>query len=137
RRAPPPPGNPLAYLTVMAQEAFGWFVERGMLPATRVDPVVFRGLLRVFHMLERPERLARDPELVLRSIPMLARGIVGQGPQEPESGRARGGVPPRGACCAASAAGSPPSAWRAIRSWCGARSRCWPACSSVRDRRRR
>ncbi len=78
-----PPGNPLAYLTVMAQEAFGWFVERGMLPATRVDPVVFRGLLRVFHMLEPPDRLARDPELVLRSLPMLARMLVGQGPEAP------------------------------------------------------
>jgi 2-polyprenyl-6-methoxyphenol hydroxylase-like FAD-dependent oxidoreductase len=78
-----PPGNPLAYLTVIAQEAFGWFLERGMLPATRVDPVVFRGLLRVFHMLEPPERLARDPELVLRSLPMLARVLVGQGPEAP------------------------------------------------------
>ena len=82
RRAAPP-GNPLAYLTVMAQEAFGWFVERGMLPATRVDPVVFRGLLRVFHMLEPPESLARDPELVLRSLPMLARVLVGRGPEAP------------------------------------------------------
>jgi 2-polyprenyl-6-methoxyphenol hydroxylase-like FAD-dependent oxidoreductase len=79
----PPPGSPLAYLTVMAQEAFGWFFERGMLPATRVDPVVFRGLLRVFHMLEPPERLIRDPELVLRSLPMLARVLVGQGPEAP------------------------------------------------------
>jgi 2-polyprenyl-6-methoxyphenol hydroxylase-like FAD-dependent oxidoreductase len=82
RRAAPP-GNPLAYLTLMAQEAFGWFLERGMLPATRVDPVVFRGFLRVFHMLEPPERLARDPELVLRSLPMLARVLVGQGPEAP------------------------------------------------------
>jgi 2-polyprenyl-6-methoxyphenol hydroxylase-like FAD-dependent oxidoreductase len=76
-----PPGNPLAYLAVMAQEAFGWFLERGMLPATRVDPVVFRGLLRVFHMLEPPDRLTRDPELMLRSLPMLARVLVGQGPE--------------------------------------------------------
>jgi 2-polyprenyl-6-methoxyphenol hydroxylase-like FAD-dependent oxidoreductase len=91
-RRVPPPGNPLAYLTVMAQEAFGWFVERGMLPATRVDPVVFRGLLRVFHMLEAPERLARDPELVLRSLPMLARVLVGQGPAAPFQAVARDAV---------------------------------------------
>ena len=64
-----------------------------MLPATRVDPVVFRGLLRVFHMLEPPERLARDPELVLRSLPMLARVLVGQGPEAPFAARrARGGA---------------------------------------------
>src|SRR5262249_19705147 len=75
-----PPGNTLAYLTVMAEQAFGWFLDRAMLPATRVDPVVFRGLLRVFHMLEPPERLARDPELVLRSLPMLARVLAGMGP---------------------------------------------------------
>jgi 2-polyprenyl-6-methoxyphenol hydroxylase-like FAD-dependent oxidoreductase len=76
-----PPGSPLAYLSVMAEQAFGWFLDRAMLPATRVDPVVFRGLLRVFHMLEPPERLARDPELVLRSLPMLARVLAGMGPE--------------------------------------------------------
>jgi len=87
-----PPGNPLAYLAVMAQEAFGWFLERGMLPATRVDPVVFRGLLRVFHMLEPPDRLTRDPELMLRSLPMLARVLVGQGPEAPFEAVARDAV---------------------------------------------
>ena len=75
-----PPGSALAYLGVMAQLAFGWFLERGMLPATREDPVVFRGLLRVFHMLEAPDSLARDPELVLRSLPTLARVLAGGGP---------------------------------------------------------
>jgi hypothetical protein len=45
--------------------------------------VVFRGLLRVFHMLEPPDRLTRDPELVLRSLPMLVRVLVGQGPEAP------------------------------------------------------
>jgi hypothetical protein len=65
----------------MAQQAFGWFLERGMLPATREDPVVFRGLLRVFHMLDAPDTLARDPELVLRSLPMLARVLAGGGPE--------------------------------------------------------
>lgn len=79
----PPDANPLAQLAVMAEQAFGWFLERGMLPATRVDPVVFRGLLRVFHMLEPPEQLARDPELVLRSLPMLARVLAGRGPAPP------------------------------------------------------
>ncbi len=79
----PKPGSALAYLTVMAEQTFGWFLERGMLPATRVDPVVFRGLLRVFHMLEPPDRLARDPELVLRSLPMLARVMTGRGPEQP------------------------------------------------------
>jgi 2-polyprenyl-6-methoxyphenol hydroxylase-like FAD-dependent oxidoreductase len=78
-----PPATALAYLSVMAQYAFGWFLERGMLPATREDPVVFRGLLRVFHMLQAPDTLARDPELVLRSLPTLARVLAGGGPEPP------------------------------------------------------
>jgi 2-polyprenyl-6-methoxyphenol hydroxylase-like FAD-dependent oxidoreductase len=77
------PTSAIGYLTVAAEETFGWFLERGMLPATRVDPVVFRGLLRVFHMLEPPSALARDPELVLRSLPMLARVLAGRGPSLP------------------------------------------------------
>src|SRR5581483_1065517 len=41
----PPNGDlrdPLAWLTGVAEQAFGWFVDRGMLPASRVDPAVFR-----------------------------------------------------------------------------------------------
>jgi 2-polyprenyl-6-methoxyphenol hydroxylase-like FAD-dependent oxidoreductase len=78
-----PPSSALAYLTIMAEEAFGWFLERGILPATRTDPAVFRALLRVFHMLEPPSQLARDPELVLRSLPVLARVLAGRGPALP------------------------------------------------------
>jgi len=46
----------------------------------RVDPVVFRGLLRVFNMLDPPEQLLRDPELVLRALPVLARVLRGDEP---------------------------------------------------------
>ena len=74
--------NPTAYLVSAAEQAFGWFLERGVLPATRVDPVVFRGLLRVFHMLDAPERLMRDPELLLRALPVLARTLSGDEPEE-------------------------------------------------------
>jgi 2-polyprenyl-6-methoxyphenol hydroxylase-like FAD-dependent oxidoreductase len=77
------PTSALGYLTVAAEQAFGWFLERGMLPATRVDPVVFRSLLRVLHMLEPPSALMRDPQLVLRSLPMLARVLTGFGPSLP------------------------------------------------------
>ena len=54
-----------------------------ILPATLVDPVVFRGILRVFHMLDAPETLARDPEMLVRSIPMLARVLLGSTPRKP------------------------------------------------------
>jgi hypothetical protein len=82
--ATPPAGltNPTAFLVSAAEQALGWFLERGVLPATRVDPVVFRGLLRVFHMLDAPERLMRDPELLLRALPILARTISGDEPEE-------------------------------------------------------
>src|SRR5262249_5351437 len=74
-----PSGNRAA-LIHMAEQAFGWFVDRGIVPATRVDPVVFRGLLRVFHMLDGPEDLMMNPELLLRAVPVLARVLRGDGP---------------------------------------------------------
>src|SRR5438067_2399720 len=60
--------------------AFRWFDDRAIVPAMRVDPVVFRGLLRVFNMLDPPEQLLRDPELVLRALPVLARVLRGDEP---------------------------------------------------------
>jgi 2-polyprenyl-6-methoxyphenol hydroxylase-like FAD-dependent oxidoreductase len=80
RRAPT---GTLAWLVGMAEEAFGYFVDKGMVPAMRVDPAVFRGLMRVFNMLEPPERLLRDPEILLRSLPVLAQVVRGAGPPEP------------------------------------------------------
>jgi len=72
--------NPVATLIAIAGQAFGWFLERGMLPASRVDPAVFRGLLRVFHMLEPPDKLLRDPQMIVRSLPVLARVLRGDVP---------------------------------------------------------
>jgi hypothetical protein len=76
-----PSGNRAA-LIHMAEQAFGWFIDRGVVPATRVDPVVFRGLLRIFHMLDAPEDLVRNPELVLRTLPVLARVLRGDAPPQ-------------------------------------------------------
>ena len=72
--------SPRAWLVGVAEQAFGWFVDRAIVPAMRVDPVVFRGLLRVFNMLDPPEQLLRDPELVLRALPVLARVLSGDEP---------------------------------------------------------
>jgi hypothetical protein len=74
------PSNGRAALIHVAEQAFGWFVDRGIVPATRVDPVVFRGLLRVFHMLDGPEDLMLNPELLLRAVPILARVLRGDAP---------------------------------------------------------
>lgn len=78
--------NPLAFLAGVAEQAFGWFVDRALVPATRVDPVVFRGLMRVFNMLDPPERLLLDPELLLRALPVLARVLRGDEPMQPFAG---------------------------------------------------
>jgi 2-polyprenyl-6-methoxyphenol hydroxylase-like FAD-dependent oxidoreductase len=75
--------NPLAFLVGVAEQAFGWFVDRALVPATRVDPIVFRGLMRVFNMLDPPEQLLRDPELLLRALPVLARVLRGDEPLQP------------------------------------------------------
>src|SRR5207247_10182477 len=64
--------SPRAWLVGVAEQAFGWFVDRAIVPAMRVDPVVFRGLLRVFNMLDPPAHLPRAPELVRRAVPALA-----------------------------------------------------------------
>jgi 2-polyprenyl-6-methoxyphenol hydroxylase-like FAD-dependent oxidoreductase len=72
--------DPLGLLVAAAEQGFGWFVDRGMVPASRVDAAVFRGLMRVFNMLQAPERLLRDPEIVFRSVPVLARVLAGDVP---------------------------------------------------------
>jgi 2-polyprenyl-6-methoxyphenol hydroxylase-like FAD-dependent oxidoreductase len=74
--------DPLAWLVTVAEQAFGWFVDRGMVPASRVDPVVFRALMRVFNMLDAPESLFRDPQILLRCLPVLARVLRGDAPEE-------------------------------------------------------
>lgn len=74
------PTGSTAYLADVASMAIKFVLERGILPATRVDPVVFRGLLRIFHMLDGPELLLRDPEMLLRTLPVLARGVFGGNP---------------------------------------------------------
>ena len=50
------------------------FFEDGVVPATRCDPVVFRAFLRMFNMIESPERAFGSPGVLLRSLLVLARG---------------------------------------------------------------
>ena len=39
--------------------------------------------MRIFNMLEPPERLFTDPGLLVRSLPVLARVLRGDGPPPP------------------------------------------------------
>lgn len=50
------------------------FFEDGIAVATRCDPVVFRAFLRMFNMLESPERAFGSPRVVWRSLRVLLRG---------------------------------------------------------------
>jgi 2-polyprenyl-6-methoxyphenol hydroxylase-like FAD-dependent oxidoreductase len=50
------------------------FLEDGLVVATRCDPVVFRAFLRMFNMLESPERAFGSRQVVWRSLRVLLRG---------------------------------------------------------------
>ncbi|HUP87592.1 MAG TPA: tryptophan 7-halogenase [Acidimicrobiales bacterium] len=40
----------------------------GLFPATRTDPVVFRAFLRTFNLLDPPDRILRDPDVIGRVL---------------------------------------------------------------------
>jgi flavin-dependent dehydrogenase len=60
-------GSPLARL-------YDAFFDDGVLPATRVDPLVFRTFVRVMNMIETPERAFFRPEVVQRVLAVWLRG---------------------------------------------------------------
>jgi hypothetical protein len=75
--------DPSRALLALAEDAFGFLLERGILPATRVDPVIFRALLRAFHMLETPESIITNPIVLARALPVLRRVLRGDAPPPP------------------------------------------------------
>ena len=44
----------------------GSLMRHGLLPAARHDPVVFRAFMRTFNLLDPPDAVMRDPQVVLR-----------------------------------------------------------------------
>jgi 2-polyprenyl-6-methoxyphenol hydroxylase-like FAD-dependent oxidoreductase len=50
------------------------FFDDGVLPATRVDPLVFRTFVRVMNMMDIPERAFFRPEVVERVVAVWLRG---------------------------------------------------------------
>jgi 2-polyprenyl-6-methoxyphenol hydroxylase-like FAD-dependent oxidoreductase len=50
------------------------FFEDGVIPATRVDAIVFRAFVRMMNMLETPERAFFRPEVVERVLAVWMRG---------------------------------------------------------------
>ena len=59
-------------------------LREGLLPAVRTDPTVFRAFLRGFNLLEAPEALLRDAEVMARV--MAAYQARADRPLEPELG---------------------------------------------------
>lgn len=50
------------------------FFDQGVLPATRVDPLVFRTFVRVMNMMDTPERAFFRPEVAQRVLAVWLRG---------------------------------------------------------------
>ena len=56
---PPPP---------MDDDSMRSLLRDGLLPAAGTDPVVYRAFLRGFNLLDPPERLMQDPDVVARVL---------------------------------------------------------------------
>ena len=50
------------------------YFEEGVAVATRCDPVVFRAFVRMFNMLETPEKAFGRPDVLWRSLRVMLRG---------------------------------------------------------------
>jgi len=50
------------------------FFDHGVMPATRVDPLVYRAFVRMMNMMETPEQAFFKPEVARRAIAVWARG---------------------------------------------------------------
>jgi 2-polyprenyl-6-methoxyphenol hydroxylase-like FAD-dependent oxidoreductase len=50
------------------------FFDHGVMPATRVDPVVYRAFVRMMNMMETPEQAFFKPEVAMRALAVWARG---------------------------------------------------------------
>jgi len=60
--------------TSWALRLYDSYFDDGVLPATRVDPLVFRTFVRVMNMMDIPERAFFQPEVVERVLSVWFRG---------------------------------------------------------------
>lgn len=58
----------------LAARFYDSFFDDGVMPATRVDPVVFRAFVRVMNMMDTPERAFFQPQIVERVLAVWLRG---------------------------------------------------------------
>lgn len=52
------------------------FLDDGVMPATRVDPVVYRAFVRMMNMMETPDEAFFKPQVAVRALAEWARGSV-------------------------------------------------------------
>jgi 2-polyprenyl-6-methoxyphenol hydroxylase-like FAD-dependent oxidoreductase len=52
----------------LVAESTASLLREGLFPATRTDPVVFRAFLRTFNLLDPPDAMLRDPEVLGRIL---------------------------------------------------------------------
>jgi len=64
--AQPPPPGPAAPGTAAPEDPMRAIMRDGLLPAMRVDPVVLRAFLRMFNLLEAPDSLMKDWDVLAR-----------------------------------------------------------------------
>jgi len=63
-----------AVRSTVLHRCYDSFFEDGVIPATRVDSIVFRAFVRMMNMLETPERAFFRPEIVERVVAVWMRG---------------------------------------------------------------
>jgi 2-polyprenyl-6-methoxyphenol hydroxylase-like FAD-dependent oxidoreductase len=70
----------------VGERFFDSFFEHGLLPASRVDPVVFRAFLRMLYMIQTPSEAFFTPDVLARGFaawlrsPWLYRQVIPQPP---------------------------------------------------------
>ena len=65
----------------------GSLMKHGLLPAARHDPVVFRAFLRLWNLLEPPDAMMKDPQVVMRVMAAWQQRAERTPPPPPGPGR--------------------------------------------------
>jgi 2-polyprenyl-6-methoxyphenol hydroxylase-like FAD-dependent oxidoreductase len=80
--------DPRQWLAAFGERAIGLYLE-GLLPASRSDGQVYRAVMRVMNMLERPREALFAPAVIGRVLPFIARSLTLGLPSNPFAGPSR------------------------------------------------
>jgi 2-polyprenyl-6-methoxyphenol hydroxylase-like FAD-dependent oxidoreductase len=82
--------NPRRLLATVAGRVIAFYVDRGILPASRRDGQVFRAVMRVMNMLDEPLPGLFAPDVVARVLPVIAGSLFGRAEATRFAGPSRG-----------------------------------------------